>query len=36
MEPMRAEVQDNYRDYLGTLRPGFPNPSPKSPPRGFS
>ena len=24
MEPMRAEVQDNYRDYLGTLRPGFP------------
>ena len=24
MEPMRAEVQDNYRDYLATLRPGFP------------
>lgn len=24
MEPMRAEVKDNYVDYLGTLRPGFP------------
>ena len=24
MEPMRAEVKDNYVDYLATLRPGFP------------
>ena len=24
MEPMRAEVKDNYHDYLATLRPGFP------------
>ena len=24
MEPMRAEVKDNYLDYLATLRPGFP------------
>jgi amidase len=24
MNPMRAEVKDNYVDYLGTLRPGFP------------
>lgn len=24
MEPIRAEVKDNYRDYLATLRPGFP------------
>lgn len=24
MDPMRAEVKDNYIDYLGTLRPGFP------------
>lgn len=24
MEPIRAEVADNYLNYLGTLRPGFP------------
>ncbi|MET0499584.1 MAG: amidase family protein [Steroidobacteraceae bacterium] len=24
MEPIRAEVADNYLSYLGTLRPGFP------------
>ena len=24
MDPMRSEVKDNYKDYLGTLRPGFP------------
>ncbi|MET0987641.1 MAG: amidase family protein [Steroidobacteraceae bacterium] len=24
MDPIRAEVKDNYADYLGTLRPGFP------------
>jgi amidase len=24
MNPIRAEVKDNYVDYLGTLRPGFP------------
>jgi len=24
MDPIRAEVKDNYKDYLGTLRPGFP------------
>jgi amidase len=24
MEPIRAEVKDNYLAYLGTLRPGFP------------
>lgn len=24
MNPVRAEVKDNYVDYLGTLRPGFP------------
>lgn len=24
MEPVRAEVRDNYADYLGTLRPGLP------------
>jgi len=24
MNPMRAEVKDNYVDYLGGLRPGFP------------
>jgi amidase len=24
MDPMRAEVKDNYKDYLATLRPGFP------------
>lgn len=23
-EPVRAEVKENYKDYLGTLRPGFP------------
>lgn len=25
MEPIRAEVRDNYAAYLGTLRPGFPH-----------
>lgn len=29
--PIRAEVKDNYLDYLGTLRPGFPGPSPSWP-----
>lgn len=24
MAPIRAEVKDNYKDYLSTLRPGFP------------
>lgn len=24
MDPMRSEVKDNYKDYLATLRPGFP------------
>lgn len=24
MDPVRSEVKDNYVDYLGTLRPGFP------------
>jgi len=24
MDPIRAEVDDNYKNYLGTLRPGFP------------
>jgi amidase len=24
MDPIRAEVDDNYLNYLGTLRPGFP------------
>jgi len=24
MDSIRAEVKDDYKDYLGTLRPGFP------------